>query len=111
MQLRRLRLERGLSQERLGELSGLSYKYIGRIELSKAEPGAEALVRLARALGVSVGKLFDTITPMDSTGHQFSPADLEAVSASLKTLTSIVDRICAGQPPPLPRRAPRRSHR
>lgn len=101
-----------LSQERLAELSGLkNYKYIGRIELSKAEPGAEVLIRLARGLGVPVGELFDTITPMDSVAYQLSPADLEAIAATLNTLMGIFDRIRARQPPPVARRAPRRSRR
>src|SRR5258708_40041002 len=62
-QLRRLRLDRQMTQETLAELAGLNYKYIGRIELGKADPGADVLVRLARGLGVAVGELFDTITP------------------------------------------------
>ncbi|MPZ17575.1 MAG: helix-turn-helix domain-containing protein [Luteitalea sp.] len=110
-QARRLRLERKLSQEGLAARADLNYKYIGRVELSKAEPGAEVLVRLARGLGVSVGELFDTITPMDSMAYRLSPADVEAIAAALKTLTGIFDRILAHQPPPLPRRAPRRSRR
>src|SRR6476659_4691916 len=73
-QLRRLRLERKLSQERLAELAGLNYKYIGRIELAKADPGADVLVRLARALSVPVGELFETITPADGAAYRFSPA-------------------------------------
>jgi len=71
-QLRRLRLERKLSQESLAEKAGLNYKYIGRIELAKADPGADVLVRLARALSIPLGELFATITP-DDRGHRLSP--------------------------------------
>ncbi|MGH9161897.1 MAG: helix-turn-helix domain-containing protein [Vicinamibacteraceae bacterium] len=110
--MRRLRLERGLSQERLAELADLiNYKHIGSIELSKVEPCAEVLIRLAQGLKVPVGELFETITPMQSHGHRLSPADLEAILASLENLTTIFDRVRAGQPPPVPRRAPRRPHR
>jgi transcriptional regulator with XRE-family HTH domain len=107
-QLRRLRLERKLSQERLAELAGLHYKYIGRIELAKADPGADVLVRLSRALGVPVGELFETITPPADPAHRLSPPDVEALSSALANLTAAVEAVIARQPPPLPARAPRR---
>ena len=113
-QLRHLRLERQLSQERLAELAGLSYKYVGRIELAKADPGADVLVRLARALTVSVGELFETITPAAApaaNAYRVSPADVDAVTAALDTLSSVVDRVRARQPRPVPARAPRRTRR
>lgn len=110
-QLRRLRLERKLSQERLAELASLNYKYIGRIELAKADPGADVLVRLAKGLGVPVGELFETITPRDSAPYRFSPADVDGVTSALGTLTGIVDRILTRQPRPVPARAPRRTRR
>ena len=109
--LRRLRLERKLSQERLAELSGLSYKYIGRVELAQAEPGADVLVRLARALVVPVGEIFATITPGESGLYRLSPADVDALSSAATALTAVVDRIVARQPHALPLRAPRRSRR
>jgi transcriptional regulator with XRE-family HTH domain len=110
-QLRRLRLERKLSQERLAELAGLNYKYIGRVELAKSEPGADVLVRLARALAVPVGALFETITPRETLPHRLSPSDIETVSNALATLTTVFDRVRARQPHPLPRRAPRHARR
>lgn len=112
-QLRRLRLERKLSQEQLAELAALNYKYIGRIELAKADPGADVLVRLARALAVTVGDLFDTITPADAGVSSFalSPADIDGVTEALGRLSTVVDRVRARQPRPLPARAPRRPRR
>ena len=110
-QLRRLRLERNLSQEKLAELAGVNYKHIGQIELANTEPGADVLVRLARALGVPVGQLFETITPRDAVPHRLSPADIDVMSTALETLTAIVDRVRARQPRPSPARAPRRSRR
>jgi transcriptional regulator with XRE-family HTH domain len=110
-QLRRLRLERELSQERLAELAGLHYKYIGRVELAKADPGAAVLVRLARALAVPVGELFETITPTGAVPYRLSPADVDGVSAALAALTTVVNRVLARQPRPLPQRSPRRSRR
>jgi transcriptional regulator with XRE-family HTH domain len=107
-QLRRLRLERKLSQETLAELSGLTYKYIGRIELAKADPGADVLVRLARALMVPVGTLFETITPTNATPQRLSPADAESITTALSALTGVLEGVLKAQPRPLPARAPRR---
>jgi transcriptional regulator with XRE-family HTH domain len=110
-QLRRLRLERNLSIEDLAGLANVNEKYLGRVELSKADPGAAVLVRLARALVVPVGEIFDPITPMKAAPYRLSPADIEAVSSALAALTSVVDGIRARQPRPLPRRARRRTKR
>lgn len=110
-QLRRLRLERELSQVRLAKGAQLSYKYIGQVELGRTDPGAKALVRLADALGVSVGEIFETVTPSRGGGNHILPADAETIKTTLSTLTSTLDRIIAGQPRPLPPRAPRNSRR
>lgn len=110
-QLRRLRLERKLSQERLAELAGLHYKYVGRVELGKADAGADVLVRLARALGVPVGELFETITPSGAVPYRLSPADVEDVSAALAAFNATVDRILSRQSRPVSQRAPRRPKR
>jgi transcriptional regulator with XRE-family HTH domain len=52
IRLRRLRLERGLSQRELGG-PGVSYAYISRIEAGTRRPSVKALRMLARTLGVS----------------------------------------------------------
>lgn len=51
--LRTLRKERNLSQTELGELVDLHYTHIGRYERGSSRPAADALNRLAQALGVS----------------------------------------------------------
>ena len=106
--LRRLRLERAITQEALAERSTLNYKHIGRIESGKAEPGALVLIRLARALRVPVGELFDPITPTNGTGYRVSPLDVESAAEALATLDAIVGRVKSGQAGPMPVRAPRR---
>jgi transcriptional regulator with XRE-family HTH domain len=54
--LKRLRLERGLSQRELAA-PGVSYAYISRIEAGARQPSVKALRRLAVKLGVSVDYL------------------------------------------------------
>jgi transcriptional regulator with XRE-family HTH domain len=55
--IRRLRLERGLSQEQLAERAGTDLTQIGGIERGVRNPSYTTLVRLAAALETSVGEL------------------------------------------------------
>lgn len=63
--LRRLRQERGLSQERLAQDAGLNTTHVAKIERSEREPGVRTVAKLAEALGLSAGDLFKGI----GTGH------------------------------------------
>ncbi len=100
-----------MTQETLAELASLNYKYIGRIELGKADPGADVMVRLARALGVSVGELFETITPSRGRPPALPLDEVEHVTSALQALTAAVERLLSEQPRRLPLRAPRRRPR
>lgn len=56
--VRRLRLQKGLSQERVGELSGLHRNYIGAIERAERTPSIVAADTLVRALGTTLADVF-----------------------------------------------------
>jgi transcriptional regulator with XRE-family HTH domain len=60
--LRQFRHQRGFSQERLAELTGLSTNYIGEMERGLKAPGLVVIVRLSRALSVSVHDLLRDFT-------------------------------------------------
>ena len=59
--VRRLREERGWSQERLAHESGLNPSHVAKIERTEREPGVRAISKLSKGLRVSAAKLFDGI--------------------------------------------------
>ena len=59
---RRLRVARGVTQERLSELSGLTQQYISGLEQGRRNPTILTLFELAQALKTTPAAL---ITPSD----------------------------------------------
>ena len=60
--LRRMRKERGLSQEALAERAGLAADYLGFIERGENVPTLSVLLKLARALDVGAAELLSDFT-------------------------------------------------
>lgn len=56
--IRACRLERGVSQEDLADLAALDRSYVGSIERGAQNPGIVTVLRVAKALDISVADLF-----------------------------------------------------
>lgn len=56
--IRNLRKLKNLTQEKLGEKSGLSYKFVGEIERGEVNPSLDSLTAIANALNTKEKDLF-----------------------------------------------------
>ena len=61
--IRDLRLEQGLSQERLAELSCIHENHLRRVELGQVNPTILVLFRIGEALQVSVDDIISAVSP------------------------------------------------
>ncbi|MFA5893903.1 MAG: helix-turn-helix transcriptional regulator [Candidatus Margulisiibacteriota bacterium] len=57
--IKMLRNARGLTQEDLDGLTGLHYTFIAKIEAGKKQPSLKSLAKIAKALGISLSRLFE----------------------------------------------------
>jgi transcriptional regulator with XRE-family HTH domain len=61
--VRRIRVEKGISQERLAFDSGVDRAYLGGVERGDQNPTVEVLERLAKTLSVRLADLFSDYDP------------------------------------------------
>lgn len=59
--IRNYRTNKGLSQEKLAELSGCHPTYIGQVERGEKNATIESIDRISAALGVSLSRLFEMV--------------------------------------------------
>ncbi|MDL1891017.1 helix-turn-helix transcriptional regulator [Nitrospirales bacterium NOB] len=55
--IRRLRTERGISQEGLAAISGIDRTFMGEIERGEANPSFDVLQRISRGLAIRLSEL------------------------------------------------------
>jgi transcriptional regulator with XRE-family HTH domain len=67
--IRRLRDERGVSQERLSLESGVHRNYIGGVERAERRPSVTTLARLAEALGMRPSELLALAESLGDRGR------------------------------------------
>src|SRR5947207_12269352 len=99
--LRRLRIERGLSQRDLSS-PGVSYAYISRIEAGARTPSVKALRKLSQKLGVSVEYLETgrDIRDVDDRELRLADAELELrladdIASAERKLEQVLDESLA----------------
>jgi XRE family transcriptional regulator, regulator of sulfur utilization len=80
--VRTLRKDRGLSQQRLGQRSGLSGKFIGEVERGEKSISIDSLYHVSVALDVTLRDLTD----MGPARKRGSNPELEKLSALLSEL-------------------------
>jgi transcriptional regulator with XRE-family HTH domain len=66
--LRRLRHDRGLSQEALAYEAGVNRSYLSKVEKGASYPGLEIIGKLAAVLGVEPAELLRLPRPKRSSG-------------------------------------------
>ena len=83
--IRNYRTAKGLSQEKLAELSGCHPTYIGQIERGEKNATIESIEKIASALGVSLSRLFENLGSSDNEGERNIPGECyELISAKSK---------------------------
>ncbi len=57
--IRKYRLLRGLSQEKLSEIISANEKFVGHVERAERTPSLKKLIKIAQILGTDIKNLFD----------------------------------------------------
>jgi len=81
--IRTLRRLKKLTIEKLGEQTGISYKFIGEVERGVANPSLDTLAKIAEALRVTINALFPGTNDVD---YQLSSEDIKLIKKALRLL-------------------------
>jgi transcriptional regulator with XRE-family HTH domain len=95
--IRELRQERGLSQEALGARSGISTFSVSRIETGKSMPGSATVEKVAHALGVEPGELFQAAGAGKAQAPSKSGQQVEITEEPSESGEGKVYRVTAGE--------------
>ena len=79
--IRNYRTQKGLSQEKLAELSGCHPTYIGQLERGEKNATLESIERITAALGISLSKLFEKLDGQEGDAKDIPLACYEFLSA------------------------------
>ncbi len=82
--IRNYRTEKGLSQEKLAELSGCHPTYIGQIERGEKNATVESIEKISAALNVPLSKLFEKLGAQERTERNVPLECYELLSSKTK---------------------------
>ena len=82
--IRNYRTQKGLSQEKLAELSGCHPTYIGQLERGEKNATLESIERITVALGITLSKLFEKLGRQEDDTKDIPLACYEFLSAKSK---------------------------
>lgn len=96
--IRTARKQRGITQEKLGEICSISTAHIGHIERGTRIPSIETLFRISTELNISLDHLFfDSQTGYEnvlkSISAQLAGKDGEKVKIFISTVKALADKI------------------
>ena len=87
------RTAKGLSQERLAELSGCHPTYIGQIERGEKNATIESIEKISLALNVSLSRLFEKLGGQEDQTKSISLECYELILSKSKEEQEVIFRI------------------
>lgn len=93
--IRKLRKERGMTQEKLGELSGLHASYIGGMERGERNPSLKSLQKISAALEVSLTDTFAMTEEPELARESAVPYFTDISSEDAEFLQDLIQRLLA----------------
>lgn len=82
--IRNYRTAKGLSQEKLAELSGCHHTYVGQIERGEKNATIESIEKISAALNVSLSTLFENLGAKGEGERNIPLECYELISAKTK---------------------------
>lgn len=101
--IRELRTKKGFTQEKLAEETTLSYTYIGKVERGEKNITLESLVKIMKAIDITLGEFFTLIDPKVDTENstlkdlidllkERNIEEQEGILKIVKSITKMVDK-------------------
>ncbi|MBR2133458.1 MAG: helix-turn-helix transcriptional regulator [Eubacterium sp.] len=87
--LRKLRKEKGLTQQQLSDIVGIKRSAYAYYEIDKSEPSIATLLKIANALNVSVDEIVNSSRPVHSGAAEYSGL----TDDELKTLIKLYKKL------------------
>ena len=91
--IRNHRIQQGLSQEKLAELSGCHPTYIGQIERGEKNATVESIAKISLALDVPMSKLFENLGSQAENENDVPLRCYELITSKSKSEQECIYRI------------------